>query len=247
MDLEYITIGAALTAGRHVRNHAFDISELEFKSIDDPVTDLDRSAERLVMQYFNNNGNFNYIGEEFGETDNGSQLTVMTDPIDGTKSFVYGDFNSSTSICVVGENGPLVSVVYDFMRDILYVANENRAYLIQDTFLRLDSKIPLPRRFPAFSKKRVLSTEPDQVPDAILDEPYRVYQQIGSVALSMAQVASGSYDAFYAPPYKKEGAHDIGDMLAGVYLLEKAGFKVMDSQFNELDKNSLYHGVYAVR
>jgi len=53
--------------------------------------------------------------------ENNLERTYYIDPIDGTRSLILKDFNSSVSISVE-EKGEIVGgIVHDFMRDITYV------------------------------------------------------------------------------------------------------------------------------
>lgn len=243
MDLENITIEAAKAAGEYIRTTAFEPEYVEFKSKNDPVTNLDREAEQLIMQYFNTQGEFNFIGEEFGIQDNGAKYTVYTDPIDGTKSFVFGDFNTSTSITVMEEALPRATAVYDFMKDIMYVANDTESYILHPSV----GKQLLPKQFDGFTVVRTLSNSPKEAPKWMKEEPRHMYQQNGSFALSLAQVATGSYEAFFAPPFKKDGRNDIGDILAGAHLMRNAGYRVTDANGQELDYLTMDKGLLAVK
>ncbi len=57
----------------------------------DPVTQADRAAEQAMREMIRARyPSHNIKGEEFGFEDNGSDLTWVLDPIDGTRSFILG-------------------------------------------------------------------------------------------------------------------------------------------------------------
>ena len=239
-ELEERIIALVKEVGTHAKNQAFQIGTTEFKSRDDPVTNVDRECERMFEDRLGTG--FNYWGEEFGFIDNGAQQTVYIDPIDGTKSYTRGEFDTSFTATVMDQNqNQLVSVVYDFMRDITYVANGDDVKIIAPNGFATG----LPRQLPEYKLKRILATKVKAF--EVDKKRYRVDQQVGSVARSMAIVATGAYEAFHAPPYEKDGVHDIGDILAGTHILEAAGFKVSDLQGFPLDKRKMNNGIVAIK
>ncbi len=85
--LEVATRGGDSTL-RHFRSPQLAVEQ---KADSSPVTVADQGAERLMRQLildrFPADG---IVGEEFGTTEGSSGYTWVLDPIDGTKSFIYG-------------------------------------------------------------------------------------------------------------------------------------------------------------
>lgn len=68
-----------------------DAAAPEFKGDDTPVTIADRGAEELIRKRIEESyPDHQIVGEEFGESGEGSRYRWIIDPIDGTKSFVHG-------------------------------------------------------------------------------------------------------------------------------------------------------------
>jgi myo-inositol-1(or 4)-monophosphatase len=68
-----------------------DAAAPEFKGDDTPVTIADRGAEELIRKRIGETfPEHQIVGEEFGESGEGSRYRWIIDPIDGTKSFVHG-------------------------------------------------------------------------------------------------------------------------------------------------------------
>ena len=84
---------------------------LESKSDNSPVTIADKKAEEimreLIIKYFPEHG---IVGEEFGETNKGSEYTWILDPIDGTKSFICGAYSFGTLIGLLKNEEPILGV-----------------------------------------------------------------------------------------------------------------------------------------
>src|SRR3989338_69713 len=97
-NIEQQLIKAAQNAGTLLRENAFEFGKLEWKKLDDPVTSMDKEAEREIRKVLTKEAPGNFIGEEFGFENNSKERTYIIDPIDGTKSFILRDFISSVSI-----------------------------------------------------------------------------------------------------------------------------------------------------
>jgi histidinol phosphatase-like enzyme (inositol monophosphatase family) len=64
---------------------------VERKADESPVTRADREGESLIRERLSAAfPSYGILGEEFGETAGDSETRWIIDPIDGTKSFVYG-------------------------------------------------------------------------------------------------------------------------------------------------------------
>jgi fructose-1,6-bisphosphatase/inositol monophosphatase family enzyme len=261
-SLEQRLIKAAHNAGKYAKSNAFAIQDLQFKIGEDPVTEIDKACEKMIIAELGTE--YNYLGEEFGYQGNNSQILIQMDPIDGTKSFVKGELNCATAITAVdlsikrdlgrtNENPHLISIVYDFTRDITYVANTTQAYLItpQPENIFTDpqrQKIELPRILHSFKKQRIYTTKPEKLSERCMANlSDNMITCGGGVSLFMAQTAAGIYDAFHAPAYLKDGANDIADMLGGIHIMKQAGMNVVDYDGNKLDLDTVNNGILAWR
>jgi myo-inositol-1(or 4)-monophosphatase len=100
------------------------------KSPADVVTTLDLQvekvlAERLQVAY----PEIGFVGEEFGVT-RAAERFWLVDPIDGTAHFVRGIPFCTTMVSLIDKNEVVFSLIYDFVRKDLYVAEKGAgAYL----------------------------------------------------------------------------------------------------------------------
>ena len=78
----------------------------------DPVTIADRAAEQamrqLITQRYPSHG---ILGEEYGLSNEGSKLTWVLDPIDGTRAFIAGLPTWGTLIALYDGSKPLLGVM----------------------------------------------------------------------------------------------------------------------------------------
>ncbi|HYD03442.1 MAG TPA: inositol monophosphatase [Alphaproteobacteria bacterium] len=241
MHLENLIIGMARQTGRYIKKNALDIKNTKWKEIDDPVTNLDKGAERKIKNELKKHIIANYYGEEFGIEDNGSNINIYTDPIDGTKSFIRGEYMSSLSIAA-DHNGELfIGVVDDFMKGLTYYATSKGAYIKSARTIK-----ELPNINLEFSKPTV-SFGWDIKIDKDVEKKINKRRQIGSIALAMAQLASGSYDALVMKPYQKKGVTDTCDIAAGYYIMKQAGIEILDYHGKTFDYRDPGQGIIAYR
>lgn len=245
-----IIMPPCIVAGQRINEYAFNIENTAWKSKDDPVTNLDKEVEKFLKDSISKKITANFYGEEYGEKQNGASIDIYIDPIDGTKSFVKGEFLSSISVAVEKKGELVFSVVYDFMRDIAYYANPDGAFLSRSNWNDSDKTSPikpiaLPRiDIPSFSKNAIIYTDEGKYINLFPEASKR--HQVGSVALAMAQVAAGVHQGLIASPYQKDGQNDICDIAAGYYLLKQAGLVVKDYNLDEYNYKKPSNGIIAM-
>jgi myo-inositol-1(or 4)-monophosphatase len=89
-------------------------NQISVESKDDlsPVTIADKNAEELmrkeIMKIFPEHG---ILGEEFGIHNKDAEYQWVLDPIDGTKSFIYGSITFGTLIALIKNGEPLIGVI----------------------------------------------------------------------------------------------------------------------------------------
>ncbi len=78
----------------------------------DPVTDADRSAERIIREMIEASyPDHTIVGEEYGTKTGTSPYTWVLDPIDGTRAFVIGMPTWVTLIGLYRDGQPLLGVM----------------------------------------------------------------------------------------------------------------------------------------
>ena len=99
----------------------------------DPVTVADKAAEqimrKLIEQHYPDHG---INGEEFGIKQGASPFKWILDPIDGTRSFVFGSVTWATLIGLSYNNTPLLGVMNQpYVRETFY-GNSTGAFCRRD-------------------------------------------------------------------------------------------------------------------
>jgi myo-inositol-1(or 4)-monophosphatase len=131
-DLQYAA-ELARGAGKIILDHYGKVERLtktHSAATDEAVTDADRASQRFIVaglrRRFPNEG---VIGEE---SETGTSITFecpeplgrnwVIDPIDGTNNFVGGLGNFCVCIGLLERGEPVLGVVYDVTRDLIYTA-----------------------------------------------------------------------------------------------------------------------------
>src|SRR3989344_2487575 len=237
-NIEKALIKAGRTAGEILRKNSFSYGKLEWKKLDDPVTAMDKSTEHLIKKILRKEAPGNFLGEEYGFEDNKLDLTYIIDPIDGTKSFILRDFLSAVSIGVE-ENGKIKGgLVYDFMKDIMYVGYKGTNYILFDgNKYEFKDKHDL-------SKPRIICNKTNGLKERLEEEGFSVNDLTGSLALNLTEIAAGNKDGAITGEIGK-GA--IWDIAGAYYFLKNKGFVTLDFYGNEFNHKEPNKGFIILR
>jgi myo-inositol-1(or 4)-monophosphatase len=186
----------------------------EFKVGDDPVTEADRIANRILRQALSRDGEGWLSEESFDDSARLENDRVwVVDPLDGTREFVAGIPEWCISVGFV-ENGKAVAggICNPVTRELFLGA------LGQG--ITLNGKAVRPSNCRSLSEAVVLASRSEVKRgewDCFRRAPF-VTRPIGSVAYKLALVAAGLADATWTSAPKNEW-----DIAAGVALVECAG------------------------
>jgi myo-inositol-1(or 4)-monophosphatase len=214
-----IATEAAESAGEPLRDLHGRVESVEFKSDkSDIVTEADYRAERIITTVIENEfPDHNIRSEENVQRDHGSRYTWLVDPLDGTGNFAHGNPNYSVSIALLDGDEPVMGVVYN---------PETR-----ETFSAIAGR-------EAYEDGNVISvTDRSRLDESMLLSGYdpegsflvrfyratRGVRRLGSAALNLCYLASGSADAIW------EYDTHPWDVAAGLVIARAAGAEVTDS------------------
>ena len=216
-----IAVRAARQAGNVIarnidRFDAFTVSE---KSTNDFVTDIDRVAERRIIDTIRRSyPDHAFLAEESGAHGH-NDFEWIIDPLDGTANFVHGFPHVAVSIAVRHRGRLQHAVVFDPLRQELFTASRGSGAQVNDRRLRVATKSDLKG---ALLGSGFLFRELDRLESylAALQALISGQAQIrrsGSAALDLAYVAAGRLDGFW----------ELGlapwDIAAGALLVQEAG------------------------
>ncbi len=221
-------LGDRTRGGARLREFFAQGVETEYKGDVDLVTVADRTSEKLIRERlaaaFPEHGIY---GEEGTRERLDGEFRWYVDPLDGTTNFAHGFPQFCVSLGLEQRpagladeaDGTLVAaVIYDPMRDELFVAERGHGALLNGKPMRV-SRTPelaealLATGFP--SRKRHASPNIHFYQEFTLRS--HGVRRAGSAALDLAYVAAGRLDAFW------EFNLNPWDTAAGILLVEEAG------------------------
>jgi myo-inositol-1(or 4)-monophosphatase len=222
----------AARAGGNVllRNmHKLDALNVVEKQRMDYASEVDGLAEAEIVKELRKAGpDYAVLGEEGGHQParggRKARFTWVVDPLDGTSNYLRGIPHWCVSIALVDNGEPLHGVVFDPLRNELFVASKGGGAVLDDRRLRVAERRDLtgallctgfPPRERARAKLQLdcLNTLLEQAEDV---------RRTGSAALDLAYVACGRLDGYF------EAGVQPWDIAAGVLLVREAGGRVCD-------------------
>lgn len=197
-DLE-VALEAARAAGRIVSEAGMP-SGPEFKGRVNPVTEVDRAAERAITAILRaRRPDDSILAEESGGARWDRGRVWIVDPLDGTVNFVHGVPQVAVSVALWVDGEPLIGTVLDVWKDEMFAAVRGggatlggRPIAVSSTSALSDALVgtgfPYDRQeraeFYAGVLGRVLARA-------------RGIRRIGSAALDLCWVAMGRFDAYW--------------------------------------------------
>ena len=203
--------------------HRPDQFQIEQKSSKDFVTNIDRTAEDIIIEQIRTTyPNHNILAEESGDktqTDQ-SEYTWIIDPIDGTMNFIRGIPHFAVSIGIRKGKHLEHGIILDPINQEEYVASRGYGATLNAKKMRVANRETLDE---ALIASGIAASSVSERLDFYIEkfkEFTRICQSVrstGSAALDLAYVASGKTDGFWHPDLKP------WDIAAGVVLVREAG------------------------
>lgn len=224
-----VMVQAVLKAGRALIRDFGEVENLQVsrKGPGDFVSSADHKAERILREeLMHARPTYGALFEESGESigqDKDSRWIV--DPLDGTKNFLHGIPLFSISVALEREGVLVAGVIYSPIMDELYTAERGRGAFLNDRRLRVAGR----RRFS--DAVVALRASGDLDSERRKENFKRLYllmnsaegiRQCGSVALDLAWLAAGRFDAVWhtgVAPW---------DIAAGILLIRESGGFISD-------------------
>lgn len=220
-DIINIGVEAAKEAGDFLLNNFGKITRIERKGDRNLTTNLDKEAEKIIVDKIKTNfPQHGIIAEEGGEKDSEKECIWIIDPLDGTHNYIRNIPIFGVSIGVVYKKEFVSGIIYMPTEKELYVGDKgNGAYKdnkkisvsakdnLKDCYLSFDSSI----RYAPEVMLKVLGD--------LAKEVFNV-RMFGSSVRALSYIAEGKLDAtveFHDWPW---------DFAGGVCIIEEAGGKL---------------------
>jgi myo-inositol-1(or 4)-monophosphatase len=214
-----IAIEAARSVGEPLRELHGQVESVTHKSDkSDIVTEADHQADRIIGTVIENEfPDHSIFSEESQYVEGSSAYTWVVDPLDGTGNFAHGNPNYSVSIALLEAGDPVMGVVYAPETEEMFHAITGGSAYENDV--------------------RLMTTDRDSLDESMLLSGYdpdggflshfyqetRGVRRLGSAALNLCYLASGSADAVW------EYDTYAWDIAAGVVIARAAGARITDA------------------
>ena len=193
-------------------------------SATDLVSEADERAEEAIVTAIRGLRPGDAIVAEEGSNARGSTgVSWYIDPLDGTINYLYGIPHWSVSICCADSAGALAGVVFDPLRDELWMATRGGGAYLGERRLAVTAKGDLASALVATGFGYVAEQRRTQgrIIAKVLGE-VRDVRRFGSAALDLSWVASGRFDGYF------ESVEKPWDWMAGALLVREAGGQVTE-------------------
>ncbi len=230
-----VALKAAQTAGS-ITHNLFEKAAISHKALNNLVTEADVAAEKaiasIILEAFPTH---KILAEELHSTQTiDAEHLWVVDPLDGTNNYAHGIPHYSTSIAYVHKGIIEAGVVFDPMRNELFVAKRGQGATKNGSPIKVSSR-PLQEALvvTGFYYDRGLLIHKTLAASRILfDTGIRDLRRTGGAALDLAWVACGRFDAYF------EYRLAPWDYAAGKLIVEEAGGKTAERNGHELTLDS---------
>jgi myo-inositol-1(or 4)-monophosphatase len=194
------------------------------KSHADYVSEVDRAAERIIIESLLEAYPSHAILAEESGSQGESEYVWIVDPLDGTTNFLHGVPQYAVSIGLQHNGIMTQAVIYDPTKNDLFTATRGRGAFRNDKRLRVSKRKEMADSligtgFP-YSNFEHMDAYMDIVRDVM--QKSSGVRRAGAASLDLAWTAAGRYDGFFETGLKP------WDMAAGVLLITEAGGMVSD-------------------
>jgi myo-inositol-1(or 4)-monophosphatase len=222
-----IAVNAARNASKVILRSIgrLDAHQITEKQRNDYVTEVDKQAEKEIVYTIRKSyPDHQILTEESGLLEGNDIFTWIIDPLDGTTNYIHGIPHYSISIAIKYKGKLEHGVIYDPLRNELFVASRGDGARLNDRRMRVSTQDQL--------EKSLIGTGFPYRYTNDLPVYLRLFENIvpqvggmrrlGSAALDLAYVAAGRLDGFW------ELGLEQWDMAAGVLMIKEAGGLVTD-------------------
>ena len=218
---------AARSAGEPLRELHGQVESVEIKSDKaDIVTEADHQADRIITTVIENEfPDHGICSEESGRRMGSAPFTWVVDPLDGTGNFAHGNPNYTISIGLIEDGQPVMGVVYVPETDEMFGA------VAGDGAWKDTIPIETTDRDKLNESMLLSGYDPDGSFLSNFYQEARGVRRLGSAALNLCFLASGSADAIW------EYDTYPWDVAAGLVIANEAGATITheDSSPYEFD------------
>jgi myo-inositol-1(or 4)-monophosphatase len=221
-----IAVRAARRAGEVITRslERVDTLSVDAKGPADFVTEVDRRAERAIMEIIHRSyPQHGFLAEESG-SHGGDDFLWIIDPLDGTTNYAHDYPRFCVSIALSIKGSVVAGAVYSSVNDELFVAIRGEGAFLNGVPIHVSEVGEVENSLIctgfSYDKQKRMGEEIEAFMK-ILPEAQAVRRD-GCAAMDLCYVACGRYDGYW------ELSLNPWDVAAGILIIEEAGGKVTD-------------------
>lgn len=209
-----VAIDAAQKAAKEILAVAHQDFLVEYKDQNQPVTQADFRANRVIFETIQKNfPKDGWLSEESKDsTTRLSQERVwIVDPLDGTKEFIHQIPEFAVSIALIEKGQPVVGVILNPITSECFWAVKNEGAFLNEDPIKTSKEKELSQAIVLASRSELKRGEWDN------HSPHFIVKPSGGMAFKLCEVARGNADASFTLSPKNEW-----DFAAGVLIVTEA-------------------------
>lgn len=217
---------AAGTAGEILTRHFHQGVTVRTKESYNLVSDADIEAEQAIVRVIRERyPDHAILGEEEQKDDVGAEHLWVIDPLDGTNNFVHRIPHFAVSIAYHHRGAPQCGVVYNPIRDDLYISRRGAGAWANGRRVRVGGAVRLDKVLVGlgfyYDRGAMMEATLRAMRELFLAHVHGI-RRMGTASLDLCQVGCGMYGAFF------EYELAPWDFAAGRLFVEEAGGRVTD-------------------
>ncbi|PKN51227.1 MAG: inositol monophosphatase [Deltaproteobacteria bacterium HGW-Deltaproteobacteria-13] len=218
-------VDLALKSGALLKEKFSQTHEINYKGEINLVTEADKMSEDLIIEAISRNfPDHGVLSEESPAINGTGKLRWIIDPLDGTTNYAHGYPVFCVSIALENDGEVILGVVYDPMREEMFVAERGEGAYLNDKKISVSSIKNISRSLLATGFPYDIRESKDNNLDYFNTMAVNVQaiRRAGAAALDLAHLAAGRFDGFWELKLKP------WDTAAGCLLVTEAGGTVSD-------------------
>lgn len=224
-DFVEIAVSAAQLGGRILRENLAKAVTVGYKGEGNLVTNVDRQSEEAIVTLLRTSfPDHEILAEEGGGGAPRSPYRWLIDPLDGTTNYAHHFPFFCVSVGLEREGIPLVGVVYDPIREELFVGEQGKGAFLNGNPISVSSTQYLGQSLLVTGFSYDVRVSPLNNFDHFFTFSLKAQgvRRTGSAALDLCYVAAGRFDGFW------ELKLHPWDTAAGSLIVLEAGGEVTD-------------------
>jgi myo-inositol-1(or 4)-monophosphatase len=225
LQFKSFAVDLARKSGALLKEKFSETHKIQYKGDIDIVTEADKLSEDLLIETIKRNfPDHGILSEESPAITGAGKLRWIIDPLDGTTNYSHGYPVFCVSVALENEGTIVLGVIYDPIREDMFVAIRGEGAYLNDKKLKVSSVNNLSRSLLATGFPYDIRDSKENNLDYFNAMAINVQaiRRAGAAALDLAYLAAGRFDGFWELKLKP------WDTAAGCLMVEEAGGVISD-------------------